>query len=35
VFEGTEPCDQASEEISPEDLDLALALETLGLVMAS
>jgi hypothetical protein len=35
VFEGTEPYEQASEEISPEDPDLLLALETLGLVMAS
>jgi hypothetical protein len=35
IFEGSEPYDRASEEISREDPDLLLALETLGLVMAS
>ena len=35
VFEGSEPYDRASEEISREAPDLLLALETLGLVMAS
>ena len=35
IFEGSEPYDKASEEISREDPDLVRALEMLGLVMAS
>ena len=35
IFEGTEPYEQVSEEISRDDPDLLLALETLGLVMGS
>ena len=35
IFEGSEPCDKVSEEIGRDDPDLALALEMLGLVMAS
>jgi hypothetical protein len=35
IFEGSEPSEQISEEISRDDPDLLLALETLGLVMAS
>ena len=35
IFEGSEPYEQVSEAISREDPDLLLALETLGLVMAS
>jgi len=35
IFEGSEPYDKTSEEISREDPDLLPALEMLGLVMAS
>lgn len=35
IFEGSEPYDTASDEISRDDPDLLLALEALGLVMAS
>ena len=35
IFEGSEPYDKSSEEIGREDPDLLLALEKLGLVMAS
>lgn len=35
IFEGSEPYDKASEEISRGDPDLVRALEMLGLVMAS
>jgi hypothetical protein len=34
IFEGSEPYDTASEEITRDDPDLLLALETPGLVMA-
>jgi hypothetical protein len=34
IFEGSEPYDKTSEELSRDDPDLVLALETLGLVMA-